>query len=73
MDVRKKFFTQRVLGIGTGSTEECSQHQAHRVPETSGQGSQAYGVILGDVLFRTRSWTLMILWVSSYSGYSIFL
>lgn len=45
LDIRKRFFTQRVLGSGTGFPVKWSLPD--RVQDVFGQWSQARGVTLG--------------------------
>lgn len=42
LDVRKKFYTQIMVGHWNGSPEKWSQHQLDRVEEAFGQYSQAH-------------------------------
>ena len=57
LDMRKRFFTQRVLDTGTGSPGRCHGPKPDSVQEETGQRPQTHGVNCGVVLCRDRSWT----------------
>lgn len=73
LNIRKRLITQRVAESFTqvkavhfycSTTEHLgSGHRTKpdRIQEVLEQCSQVYGVILGDVLCRARSWILMII------------
>lgn len=73
LDIRTRFFTREWVGRKQAPQVHGHGPDLPRVQEVSEQCSQTYALILGVLLYRTRSWTWWSLRVYSNSGYSVIL